>query len=220
MNFIFQNRPELLSSINFTLAPSLGAYSAVVVIGAILLAAVVVWALLYSIKNHRVLNPGILLGLFSVAWLPLFLHFVFVNAGHVRDGLFLLGRPYSEQVRWRFCQIDAVQNLAGSLCGLPLFIEKVKEYVPPQASIALAKGPLNMYVEYYLADAYILDTPADRADYFIVYHSGEPLAYAQDGTLYRNPGVDFSISSSQESLGKFSIDAQLDSQRLIFKRQK
>lgn len=116
----------------------------------------------------------------------------------------MVNRPFMEQLRWRYCQIDVIQNFEGRLCRIPLFVEFVRENVPGNSIVYIAAGAEKPFLEFQLLKDYALTSKSETADFLLLYHPLENHSLSSEGGLYRF-GIDQTNSdfSAENFLGFF-----------------
>ncbi len=221
MNKFIFDRPELLSSINGILSPVVGRYFLVVIIGLLgMLIGVVCYLILYFKKKKYISSSNIVYFLLLL-WLPLFLQFFYSNTKEISNNIIMVNRPFMEKLRWRYCQIDVIQNFEGRLCRIPLFAEFVRENVPGNSIVYVGAGAEKPFLEFLLIENYSLTSKSETADFLLLYHPLENHSLSNEGGLYRF-GIDQTNSdfSAENFLGFFKEKNKLNQQMVIFENTK
>lgn len=214
-------RPELLSSINGILSPVIGPYSLVVIIGLLgVFIGVIYFLISYFIKKKNITSSAVVYFLL-ILWLPLFLHYFYSNIKEISNNMIMVNRPFMDQLRWRYCQIDVIQNFEGRLCRIPLFVEFVRKNVPENSIVYVAAGAEKPFLEFQLIEDYALTSKSELADFLLLYHPLENHSLSNEGGLYRF-GIDQSVSdfSAGNFLGFFKEKNKLNQQMVIFENTK
>ncbi|QQS60608.1 hypothetical protein IPN41_01365 [Candidatus Falkowbacteria bacterium] len=221
MNKFIFDRPELLSSINGILSPVIGNYSLVVIIGLLGVFIGVVYNLIVYFKKKKFITSNTIVYFLLILWLPLFLHFFYSNIKEIINNIIMVNRPFMEQLRWRYCQIDVIQNFEGRLCRIPLFVEFVRENVPGNSIVYIAAGAEKPFLEFQLLKDYALTSKSETADFLLLYHPLENHSLSSEGGLYRF-GIDQTNSdfSAENFLGFFKEKNKLNQQMVIFENTK
>lgn len=214
-------RPELLSSINGILSPVTWSYSLVVIIGIVGVIIGVIYFLISYFKKKKIIISSAVVYFLIILWLPLFLQFFYSNIKEISNNIIVVNRPFMEQLRWRYCQIDVIQNFEGRLCRIPLFVEFVRENVPGNSIVYIAAGAEKTFLEFQLIEDYALTSESESADFLLLYHPLENHSLSSEGGLYRF-GIDQTNSdfSAENFLGFFKEKNKLNQQMVIFENTK
>lgn len=216
----FFYRPELLSSINGILSPIFLSHSLVVEIGLIGVFISSVYYFVLYFKKNKITATSIIYCILLL-WFPLFIQFFYSNLREVSENLFMIQSPIMQQLRWRYCQIDIVQNFEGRFCKIPIFVELVHRNVPKNSLIYIEAGAEKSFLEFQLIEEYTLVSKPEKANYFLLYHSLENHNLTNDGRLYRF-GLDQPLDNlgTENFLGFFKVKKQINQQMVIFENTK
>ncbi len=220
MNLLFF-QPEHISTINLILSPLWFGTPAVLICGLAGSVILLVAAAAYALRGRR-LSPKGIVALCCLAWLPLFMQFIYSSFVEAKDSWLVFNQSEGDQIAWRNCRIDSFQRLGSGLCFVEPFSRDVREAIPAGAIVTLGRSNLNQYLLYYLYGApYTFTADMVRADYYIAYRSSDQLVLREDQRLFRRPleqiGQPWDFATA-EYLGRYSVVIEIGPNQTVFKR--
>lgn len=215
MFILFSYQPELFLSPNFIFSPALFSYSAVFIIGGVSSSIIFLYIVyLQGIKKKIPPDSVLWLGI-TLAWLPLFLNFIYGGLRDSQGVIITLPLTTADQAQNRYCKIDQAQSLNNFYCNIPALVKEIYSEVPQGAHIfLLVSDTTQPFFEYQLASDYYVTNTSDEIDYIIVYFPEIPL-YAEESI---SNGPIFSFTNNNQHISRFKIKKRIKDQVLILER--
>ncbi len=215
MFIFFSYQPELFLSPNFIFSPVLFSYSAVFIIGGISSSIIFSYTIYLQRIKKKIPSEFVLWLGITLAWLPLFLNFIYGGLRDSQRAITTLPLTTADQAQNRYCQIDQAQSLDNFYCNIPALVKEIYSEVPQDSHIfLLVSGVTRPFFEYQLVSDYYVTDTSDEIDYIIVYFPETPL-YAEENI---NNGPIFSFTNNNQHISRFKIKKRIKDQVLILER--
>jgi len=207
---------ELLSTVNFVLAPRLFSFSFVTILGCLLILVSVGYYIWQRCLKKK--SPVYLFRIILFFLLPLGLYWLYMQVLVEVKAVALIGEPETMLIRDRACDIDSNQSFENAFCNFPAFRQMIFRDIPLGSNLFLTEGGLKPFLEYQLSSDYYMTDSIQTAEYIVVYFSDSGLSYDQKGNMYQDV-QNKTGEWSRQLLGNYEVVTFLHEQAVIFKKQ-